>query len=91
MADSWSLNLPLADFQREPDELEKQPLQFVNTIAEKYANPSHASMLLVGDASKIEAGVRGLKLHDVVRLDVEGRPVSGKSAITATPLNLLTP
>jgi len=29
--------------------------------------------LLVGDASKIEGGLRELKLGEVVRLDVEGR------------------
>ena len=34
------------------------------------------SLLLVGDLSKIEAGIRELNLGEVVILDVEGRPVS---------------
>jgi zinc protease len=72
----WSLGLPLSDLQREPGELDKETLESVNATAEKYANPSHATMLMVGDAGKIEADVRSLKLHEVVRLDVEGRPVS---------------
>jgi hypothetical protein len=34
--------------------------------------------LLVGDLSKIEAGVRELQLGEVVILDVEGRPAVKK-------------
>jgi zinc protease len=50
----------------------------VNAAAAKYAQPSGAALLLVGDLSKIEAGIRKLNLGEIVRLDVEGRPVKGK-------------
>ncbi len=71
----WSLNLPMTELEREPEELSKASLDAVNASAEKYANPSHATLLLVGDQSKIEAGVRSLNLGEIVLLDAEGREI----------------
>jgi zinc protease len=72
----WTTGRPLSDLQREPEELEKADLAAVNAAAERYANPSHATLLPVGDLSKIEVGVRDLHLGEVVLVDSEGRPVS---------------
>lgn len=72
----WAVGMPMTELQREPDELQKVTLDSVNAAAEKYANPGHATLLLVGDLSKIESGVRSLGLGPVEILDVEGRPVS---------------
>jgi len=47
----------------------------VNSAAAKYAAPAGTSILLVGDLSKIEAGIRELNLGEVVILDVEGKPL----------------
>lgn len=69
----------MSDLQREPAELEKVTLASVNATAEKYATPSRTTLLLVGDAPKIDSGVRDLKLGEVVLLDVEGRPVKDKT------------
>ena len=66
----------MAELQREPDELQKASLESVNAAAEKYATPSRATLLLVGDLSKIEPGVRELNLGQVVILDGEGRPIA---------------
>jgi zinc protease len=74
----WTTGRPVSDLQREPEELQKADLAAVNAAAEKYANPSHAALLLVGDLSKIEPGVRDLNLGEVVVVDPEGRPVSKK-------------
>ena len=71
----WSLDRPVSDLQREPGELERVDLASVNAVAEKYANPGHATMLLVGDATKIEPGLRDANLGEIVHVDVEGRPV----------------
>jgi len=79
IAQFWALNLPMSDLQREPGELEKATLESVNAIAEKYATPSRATLLLVGDAAKIESGVRDLNLGEIVPLDAEGRPLKIKS------------
>ncbi len=75
VAELWSLGLPMSELQREPDELAKATLSSVNASAEKYATPSRATLLLVGDLPKIEKGVRDLNLGEVVLLDNEGQPV----------------
>jgi len=74
----WIYGLPMAELQREPDELEKATLASVNAAAQKYAKPSGATLLLVGDLSKIESGVRELNLGDVVVLDAEGNLATKK-------------
>jgi zinc protease len=78
IAQLWSQELPLSELQRYPDETQRATLAAVNTAAQRYAVPSKATLILVGDLSKIEAGVRELKLGDVVILDAEGRPVTRK-------------
>ena len=47
----------------------------MNGVAEKYATPSKASLLLVGDTSKIESGVKSLNIGEIVVLDAEGKPL----------------
>ena len=74
----WTFSLPMTELQREPEELDKATLPSVNGVAQKYAKPSGATLLLVGDLSKIEAGVRELNLGEVVILDPEGNPVGQK-------------
>jgi hypothetical protein len=64
--------------QAEPEELQKATLDSVNAAAEKYANPGHASLLLVGDAAKIEPGLRDANVGEIVHLDVEGRPITNQ-------------
>lgn len=76
ITDLWAVGLPFTELQREPDELQKTTLDSVNAVARKYAAPSGATLLLVGDLSKIEAGVRELKIGEVVILDAEGKPTA---------------
>jgi len=47
----------------------------VNEIAAKYILPSHLVWVVVGDMSKVEAGVRELNLGDVHKIDADGNPV----------------
>jgi zinc protease len=75
ISELWSVGLRMSELQREPDEIERASLKAVNAAARKYAEPSGATLLLVGDLSKIEAGVRELNLGKVVILDAEGKPV----------------
>lgn len=70
----WTLGLPNSELQREVDELGKVTREAVNAAAEKYASPGQTSLLLVGDLSKIEAGIRDLHMAEVVVLDSEGKP-----------------
>jgi zinc protease len=71
----WALGLPMIELQREPESLLGASVTAVNAAAAKYAAPTGTTLLLVGDRSKIEAGLRELKAGDIVLLDVEGRPV----------------
>ena len=66
----------MAELQRESEETQKVTLEAARAAAQKYAVPGRSTVLLVGDRSKIEAGVRETKLGDVVILDAEGRPVA---------------
>lgn len=76
IADLWNFGLPMTTLQAEPDQLSRLQLSQVNAIAAKYAALPGTSLLLVGDLSKIEAGIRELNLGEVVILDVEGKPVT---------------
>jgi zinc protease len=46
-----------------------------NEIAKKYILPDHLVWVVVGDMSKVEAGVRELKLGEVHKIDADGNPV----------------
>ncbi len=73
VATLWTYGLPMSALQDETTGLERSTLASVNAAAKKYAVPGSTMMLLVGDRSKIEAGVRELKLGDIVILDAEGK------------------
>ncbi|HSK71740.1 MAG TPA: pitrilysin family protein, partial [Pyrinomonadaceae bacterium] len=74
----WVAGLPMTDLQRETAELQKLQLSAINAAAAKYANPTGTSLLLVGDLSQIEGGIRELNLGEIVILDVEGKPIGQK-------------
>jgi zinc protease len=80
IADLWSLSLSMDELQREVDETQKVTLEAARAAASKYAKPSAASLLLVGDRAKIEAGIRETKLGEIVLLDAEGKPVGAVSS-----------
>lgn len=71
----WLFGLPMTTLQAETDEIGRLQIAPVNAAAAKYAAPGKTSILLVGDLSKIEAGIRELNLGEIVILDVEGKPV----------------
>lgn len=48
----------------------------VNAAAKKFVLPDNFVWLVVGDRAKVEAGIRELKLGDVVLLDADGKPLS---------------
>jgi zinc protease len=75
VAANWAAGFPVARLQQEIDETASLPLSAVLDAEKKWARPDRASLLLVGDLSKIRAGVEELKLGEIVLLDVEGRPV----------------
>ena len=84
VADLWVAGLPLTELQREYDATASLTLQPVLQAAGTYVRPQAAGLLLVGDRSKIEAGLRELKLGEIVVLDEEGRPVAPASTKSGT-------
>jgi acyl-CoA reductase-like NAD-dependent aldehyde dehydrogenase len=60
------------------DETQKVTLEAARAAATKYAKPASASVLLVGDRAKIEAGLRETNLGEIVVLDSEGRPLASR-------------
>lgn len=45
-----------------------------NQIARKYIQPSHLVWIIVGDMSKVEAGIRELNIGEVRKIDADGNP-----------------
>ena len=46
----------------------------VNAAAKKFVDPSRLTWVVIGDRAKIEAGIKELKLGEIVLLDADGRP-----------------
>ncbi len=72
----WALELPMTELRTEPEAVNRITLEQANAAAKKYATPREATYLLVGDRSKIEAGIRDLNLGEVVVLDEEGKSLA---------------
>ena len=70
IADLWTLGLPMSELQREIDEASRATLADLEAAARHHVDPSRATLLLVGDLSKIE-----YDRSRAVVLDVEGNPV----------------
>ena len=71
----WMQGMPLSAMQAETDEVNKLQLAAVNAAAAKYAAPANTTLVLVGDLSKIEPGIRELNLGEIIILDAEGKVV----------------
>jgi len=46
-----------------------------NDIARKYFHPDRLIWVVVGDMSKVEAGIRELNIGEVRKIDANGNPV----------------
>ena len=75
IASLWAAGLPMTELQREFDATAAMQMGAVQAATKKYVDPSKATLLLVGDLSKIEPGIRSLNLGEIVILDTDGRPV----------------
>jgi zinc protease len=76
VADLWAQERPMTELQAESDQIENTQLQATLLAARKYARPEASALVVVGDRSKIEPGLRELEGAEIVVLDVEGKPVS---------------
>ncbi len=76
VAGLWRDGLAMTELQRSADGVAAVTLEQARAAAAKYAKPAAASILVVGDAAKVEAGLKELGLGPVVRVDSTGKPVS---------------
>ena len=83
IAELWGYSLPMTELQQEYDATAKATLPATLAAAKKYAKPAQSAMVLVGDRTKVEAGLRKLNVGEVVLIDSEGRRV-GAGAGTAS-------
>jgi zinc protease len=47
-------------------------------VAQKYVDPDHLAILIVGDREKIEAPLMATRIAPIVRLDINGDPIADK-------------
>jgi zinc protease len=73
VSDLWSRRWPMDEIVREPEGLARATLSEVQAAAKRYAAPADATLVLIGDRPRIEAGVRSLNLGEVIVVDAEGK------------------
>jgi len=69
-----------------PEDYYQQFIRSVNAVtredvvrvAQKYIDPDHLALVIVGDREKIEAPLIATKIAPVIRLDVNGEPIVDK-------------
>jgi zinc protease len=49
-------------------------------VAQKYIDPAHLAIVIVGDAKTIEAPLKATNVAPIVRLDLDGNPTGGNAA-----------
>ncbi len=71
-----NLNLPADYWATYSQNLRSLNESQLDAAAKKFIRPGEIVWIVVGDLSKIEAGIRELNLGEVVRLDADGNPVN---------------
>jgi len=67
--------LPDGYFKTYPDELRKLSVSQLSAAAHKVVQPDRLAWLVVGDRSKIEAGIRELGFGEIQVVDPDGKPL----------------
>lgn len=73
LGDLWALGRPHSDMEAEPRALAAVTLEQANAAAKKYADPSKALLLVVGDMTQIAKGLAAAGFGPVERRDTLGR------------------
>ena len=76
IADLVTFGMPLDYYDRYAQMVRGLSLADVNAAAKEVVHPNQLVWVVVGDRSKIEAGVRELNLGEVQLLDADGRPLA---------------
>jgi predicted Zn-dependent peptidase len=69
-----------------PEDYYQQFIRSVNAVtkddvirvAQKYIDPDHLALVIVGDRAKIEAPLVAAKIAPIIRLDINGDPIADR-------------
>ncbi len=75
ISELWVYGLPKDYFEKLPTQLESVTSAQAAEAATKYVHPDNTFLILVGDKSKIEAGVKALGLGPIEAWDTSANPV----------------
>jgi zinc protease len=71
--------LPLRELARYVTGIEDVTIEKIREAAQRYIRPEHMLLVVVGDAAKVESGVRELDFGPIVHVDKEGEPLEDDS------------
>jgi zinc protease len=71
-----NLNLPADYWANYSKNLRSLNEAQLDAAAKKFVRPNELVWIVIGDLSKIEAGIRELNIGEVVRLDADGKPIA---------------
>ena len=74
-------DLPRDFYQNFPSEVGKVTRDGVMQAAQKYVDPDHLSIVIVGDRKSIEEPLRATKVAPVVLVDNDGNPLPGQNPV----------
>lgn len=74
-------DLPRDFYQTFASEVGKVTKDGVTQAAQKYVDPDHLSIVIVGDRKSIEEPLRGTKVAPVVLVDSDGNPLPGQNPV----------
>lgn len=74
-------DLPRDFYQTFATEVGKVTKDGVTQAAQKYVDPDHLSIVIVGDRKSIEEPLRATKVAPVVRVDNDGNPLPGQNPV----------
>ncbi len=75
VAELEGFGLPLEQIADYPARIDDVTLDQIRSAAGKYLKIDHLVLVVVGDAAKVEDGVRSLGLGEPIRVDADGKPV----------------
>jgi predicted Zn-dependent peptidase len=75
LSDVALYDLPLDYYNHVVDQIDAVTQSEAQRVAEKYIDPAHLVVLIVGDRKSIEAPIRALNVGPMVLLDVSGNPI----------------
>ena len=75
IASIYTQGLPETYYQQFATAVNAVTKDDVVRVAKQYIDPDHLAIVIVGDKSKIEAGLAALNIAPIVHLDVDGNPI----------------